>query len=360
MNQILVTEKELVAAMAWFSKLTVAGRRFPKEQMATLAEALGMMHFRKEDHILLKAKGLTHQALWLSGQKPKLLEPTLEMKGEERDQKIYPATAPAKWRGYSVIKVFDDKPYYVTTTPADQVIGGSEIRSFEAAWVVAMQDYLASMPSVELGDELDIGQALDDDRIFKLPNEDGFFVLNEVFYPSKPNHHFITGWRIDQAGLKNRTGPAASEGAHVMLSNVELRELNPDEVQSLRACPRHTFISGKGTVNCSVQDERGVTFREVSMKSRLDLSDMKIIWIDEPFLVFSTETSNPPVGTPLSFDPFTQADVITGERYNHFCFIDDGGVVLDVDPQTQIARPQEPVDDAVKPALTDVSENSPH
>lgn len=102
-------------------------------------------------------------------------------------------------------------------------------------------------------------------------------------------------------------------------------------------------ISGKGSINCAVAIPDGTGLREVSMKARLDLETMKVRSVGQPFLVRAydpaeLEGKNSVV---LDFDPFTEPDPVTGERYTLFCFADDGGKLLDLDPVTMQASSED-------------------
>jgi hypothetical protein len=365
MSQVIIYKAQVIAAMNHFEAHGAS------KDMTTLAAVLGLMEYKARDNLVAEVNDPACQLMRSIGQELAVLDPKFavaptdaggcikdyeqiaiddshlrycdrniqacELKNDTenldwwrkwkaelqrriaaRSPVLDPSVVPAHKRGYRVTEIVDARTgapgVFAVSKPSEAEIGPAS--TFEKAWAMAMRDYLETCIPVERGDELDIGQALDDDN--------GFFVLKNVEVPNDSKLHDLTGWRIDVSGLKDRTMRGPADGSPVKLSTGGLRAITPDEVELLWQCPLHMFVSGKGAVNFSVVNAEGIVLREISMKARLDSAKRRISWVDmsAPFLVKSIEPHSQPA------------------RYNHVCFIDDGGVVLDVDPATKLVSEQ--------------------
>lgn len=238
MSQVIIYRSQVIAAMDYFEPYG------SNQEMTTLAVILGLMEHKARDNLAVEVDAPACQLMRSIGQELAVLsvkyaettKDALQSSIALRTSVLNPSVVPAHKRKYRIIKISDTRTgvptVFSVSRPCEVEIGPAS--TFEKAWAMAMRDYLESCGPLERGGELDIGQALDDDRIYKLPNEDGFFVLKtvEVFGDSKL--HDLTGWRIDASGLKDRAVRGPVDGSPVRLSTAGLRVIAPDEVELLR------------------------------------------------------------------------------------------------------------------------------
>ncbi|WP_371436337.1 hypothetical protein [Polaromonas sp.] len=233
----------------------------------------------------------------------------------------------------------DPAPMYAITTPLKEELQVLFDNS-DSAWAAAMTHYLASLEGIDQGNRVGLFGAVDSHIAFQLPREDGYFVLQGVEYAAASRVYVLSGWLVDVHGSKDAS---CHDGAPIKLSTGNLTILSEEVRDEIREANRGPHVSGKGAVNCAVAGAGGAVVREVSMKARLDLASMALRYVGQPFLVkaHDPEELKGDHAVVLDFDPFTQPDPVTGEHYTLFCFVDDGGKLLDLDPVTKIASSQD-------------------
>lgn len=233
----------------------------------------------------------------------------------------------------------EQSPMYAVTTPLKEELEVLFDDS-DSAWAAAMTHYLASVEGIDQGNRVGLFGAIENHIAFQLPREDGYFVLQGVEYAAASRVYVLSGWLVDIQGSKDAT---CHDGAPIKLSTGNLMRLSEEVLDEIREANRGPYVSGKGAVNCAVAGAGGTVSREVSMKARIDMESMTLRYVGQPFLVkaHDPEELKGDHAVVLDFDPFTQPDPVTGEQYTLFCFVDDGGKLLDLDPVTKIACPQD-------------------
>lgn len=109
---------------------------------------------------------------------------------------------------------------------------------------------------------------------------------------------------------------------------------------------------GKGTLQCAVLDAGGAVKREVSVKARLELSSGLVVLQGPAWLVLAgpNDQEHQEDLATLEFDPCSEPDPLTGERYTAFCYCDDTGKSLQMDPSSRTVQPQDCQGPAEPPA----------
>lgn len=101
------------------------------------------------------------------------------------------------------------------------------------------------------------------------------------------------------------------------------------------ACDEPDWL-GKGTLQCAVLDASGAVTREVSVKARMEPSSGLVVLQGPAWLLRGAQEP-----AALDFDPCSQADPLSGERYTAFCYCDEAGKSLSMNPSSRTVRPQD-------------------
>jgi hypothetical protein len=244
-------------------------------------------------------------------------------------EKIAPTDAvhaAAEAAGYEVFKYVGSRGYSFAWPDGERYVIESE--SSVHAWTEATNCYLADLAPVDSEGKIDMLKALEQKRILQLPNPDGgeqtFLVLKSV--EVDPTSHLIvaTGWVVDGLGDKLETSypnpVSLSSGGWTVPSESMARDIVDDN-----SPPR----LGKGALNCRVIGEGGEVLREVSMKARFDAMNLAVRICSPPTVVAPV-----PESEWQNFDPTTQPDPVTGQKYTVFEYLDDIGKSFEINPAT--------------------------